>query len=128
MEIEFLTEVLVLLKIPVSLQRSDDSSVDSEEEYIPSPKEESTDSDFSVELSIEYKGKDTSESPSQSISKSSSQSNSKSSSQSRCKYSGQSRCMSSSRSFKTGIASTQSFPDSRADVNEESMAQTHTNK
>lgn len=83
-----------------------------EEEYTPSPKEESTDSDCSVELSMENKEKNTLESLSQS----------------RCKSSSQSRCKSSSRSFKTGIASKQSFPDSRADVNEECMAQTHTNK
>lgn len=86
-----------------------------EEEY---PKEESTDSDCSLELSLENKEKK----------KITSQNSCKSSHQNSFKSSSQSQFESSqSRSFETSHDSTQRFPDSRADVNEE-VAQTCTNK
>lgn len=87
-----------------------------EEEY---PKEESTDSDCSLELSLENKEKK----------KITSQNSCKSSHQNSFKSSSQSQFESSqSRSVETSHDSTQRFPDSRADVNEEEVAQTCTNK
>ena len=56
MEVELLT-FFFPLKIQQSLVGSDDSSVDSEDEYVPNPKEESTDSDCTLDLSPKNKKK-----------------------------------------------------------------------
>ncbi|XP_048032130.1 uncharacterized protein LOC125267237 isoform X1 [Megalobrama amblycephala] len=104
------------------LVESDDSCGDSEDEYIPDPREESTgesnDSDCSLKLSLENK-------PKSSIS----QSRSKSSSKSRCKSSGQSQFESSqSRRFETSQDSVQRFSNSRDERSREKTGQTYSKK
>ncbi|XP_051810681.1 uncharacterized protein LOC127535832 [Acanthochromis polyacanthus] len=121
-----------LQPIHKSLVESSDSSVDSEDEYIPNPVEESTDSDRSLELDLKNR-KSTVVSTSKrrsKPSKSSSQSKSKfskSSHQSRSMSPSQSRSMSPSQSRRFDDF-TQRFPESNAEVNKEQIAQTYTNK
>ncbi|XP_070704434.1 uncharacterized protein [Pempheris klunzingeri] len=97
--------------LPMSLVGSDDSSVDSEEEYIPNAMEESSDSDCSLELPLESK-KTNKFAPTN---------------QSRCKLSSESGwTFSSQGSFESSQDSTQRDPDTRAEGNEDEIAQTYT--
>ncbi|XP_067357520.1 uncharacterized protein [Channa argus] len=91
-----------------SLIQSDEASGESEEEYIPNPREESTDSDGSLELSLEKKRENNIGSTSQRRSKSSSQTQSESS---------QSRNI-----VVASCDSTQRFPEGTADANEDETA------
>ncbi|XP_073694436.1 uncharacterized protein [Garra rufa] len=112
------------------LVESDDSCGDSEDEYIPDPREESTgdSSDCSLELSLKNKQKSaitqSRSKSSQSQFQSSSQSRSESSSQSRCESSGQ-------RRFETSQDSVQDcrFSNSRDERSrEKTTARTYSNK
>ncbi|XP_034565550.1 uncharacterized protein LOC117831136 isoform X1 [Notolabrus celidotus] len=126
--------------ILMNLVESDDSTIDSEDEYIPNPKDESTESDSSLELTLEDKRKNKGASK-ESRSKSSSQSKfktrereSKSSKQRRSKSSSQNTSESSSQSqldvsqkrpFETSQDPTQKCPNSRVDGNEKQIVATY---
>ncbi|XP_028270609.1 lisH domain-containing protein C1711.05-like [Parambassis ranga] len=93
---------------PKSLVESDNTSEGSEEEYVPNFREESTDSDSSMELSMENKKKDKVDSTSQM--------RTKSSSQPQCESRQYGR-------FETEPDSTQRFPIVTADANEDEMVE-----
>nr|XP_043909192.1 uncharacterized protein LOC122786777 isoform X2 [Solea senegalensis] len=121
--------------IQVPLVESDNSNIGSEDEYIPCPKDESTESDSSLELTLEDKKRNKGAS-SESRRKSSSrskfmprESGSESSKQKRSRSSSRSQLdFSQKRPFKTGHDPTQIFPNSRVDGNEKKIVATYSKK
>nr|XP_043873421.1 uncharacterized protein LOC122762290 isoform X6 [Solea senegalensis] len=121
--------------IQMPLVESDNSNIGSEDEYIPCPKDESTESDSSLELTLEDKKRNKGAS-SESRRKSSSrskfmprESGSESSKQKRSRSSSRSQLdFSQKRPFKTGHDPTQIFPNSRVDGNEKKIVATYSKK
>ncbi|XP_030018187.1 uncharacterized protein LOC115438607 isoform X4 [Sphaeramia orbicularis] len=105
---------------PMNLVESDDSSIESEDEYIPCPLDESTESDSSLELTLEAKKKNKGASI---------ESRSKSSTQSKLKpMESGSESSRQRRSKSSSHDPTQKFPNSRVDGNEKKIVAKYSKK